>query len=92
VALLFHAAARPQAVGSPSIALQDDGPVEASGKRAVAEGHDLVFRYRDRAHLEHGRRLDEDYFDILGQRHALWVEPRHPEHRDCVGFFGRKFW
>jgi ATP-binding cassette subfamily B protein len=44
VALLFHAAARPQAVGSPSIAIQDDGPRGL----AVAEGHDLVFRYRDR--------------------------------------------
>jgi ATP-binding cassette subfamily B protein len=43
VELLFHAAARPQAVGSPSIAMSD-----APGKLAVAEGHDLVFRYRDR--------------------------------------------
>ncbi len=42
VALLFHAAARPQAVGSPAITTG-----ETAGNLAVAEAHDLVFRYRD---------------------------------------------
>ena len=48
VASLFHAAARAQSIGSPSIAVEDQGPSAKSGKGTVAEGHDLVFRYRDR--------------------------------------------
>jgi ATP-binding cassette subfamily B protein len=48
-ALLFHAAARPEAVSAPSLVQAPAGAVARTGDAApVLEAHDLVFRYRDR--------------------------------------------
>jgi ATP-binding cassette subfamily B protein len=48
VAPLFHAAARSEAMGSPSLTVRTDARAEPSEKPPVVEAHDLVFRYRDR--------------------------------------------
>lgn len=49
VAPLFHAAARPEVIGSPAFSLvPSPGSHERGDEQKVLEAHDLVFRYRDR--------------------------------------------
>lgn len=47
VSQLFHAAARPEFVGSPSLSLAANKASDGDGQ-AVLEGHNLHLRYRDR--------------------------------------------
>ena len=47
IASLFHAAARPEVIGSPTLAPTHGlRPVESSDKQTIIEAHNIVFRYR----------------------------------------------
>src|SRR5262249_46462306 len=54
VSRLFHAAERPQPIGSPVFALAgnpgiaDDGAAKSEREPVIVEAHDIIFRYRDR--------------------------------------------
>jgi ABC-type bacteriocin/lantibiotic exporter with double-glycine peptidase domain len=49
VAPLFHAASRPESIGSPTFALATgSGSGETRSKQIVADAREIIFRYRDR--------------------------------------------